>query len=150
MTLKKMTSYLIMLIVLLIAALAVAVVSGAISPSVSLQLAGSKENITHVFMENAADQNDTFQLITNDKEEIRNLFQDITLKWNTSLLSAPENEEHYFIYFDDDQDPLQTGHNGYVTYYPQSNRFAYYNGEGHSMSLQASEVLRQFVARTIK
>ncbi len=124
---------------------------GVISPFVDLQLAGSEDNITHIFIEDATNKTDDYKLLTKDKEEIHQLFRDIKSTWNTNLWFTPKDEHHYFIIFDDDNDPLKTGHNGFIVYYPQSDTFTYLTkNHGYSVSLETSNILKQFVDKTLR
>jgi|GEM_PF-2230186 len=111
-----------------------------ISPFGKIYLAGDESQINHVFISDRRGDHWNYAILTNKKEEIEALFNDLVWTWNTNLKSPPNDEIAYQITFDDDDEP--SAHNGFLTYYPESDTIVFFGREQNTVSLHSSEVLR--------
>lgn len=125
--------------------LTAAIIISQISPTLDLNLAGGIDNITHVYLvEHGTNQ---YQLISTDQNEIKNLIKELELTWNyNSLFSSGSFDEPAYDFIFDDNEKPEDGHNGFITYLPESNQFLTYDNSWRG-SIGSSKLVNEFYLR---
>lgn len=82
---------------------------------------------------------DQYVLLTNTPAEIENLLNDIKWTWHTNLSPLPTGERELEIISDDDNEP--SAHNGYIKYFPGSDKIEFDGNVSWLVSLESSPAL---------
>jgi hypothetical protein len=87
-----------------------------------------------------------YKILTTDKEMIAALLHDLERTWSTPIRTVPNGAATYTIMFDSDSDPIHTGHNGFIIYYPEFDVYAFIDASRKmAYSLSSSESLKKIV-----
>lgn len=74
------------------------------------------------------------------------LLHDLERTWSTPIRTVPNGAAAYTIMFDSDSDPLHTGHNGFIIYYPEYDVYSFIDPSRNMVySLSSSESLKKIV-----